>query len=179
MTWRLAHSLETLRDEVNRRWPHRSTVSDGTIGDAAHASRSRSSDHNPWVKDGTMGVVTAIDLTDDGDIAEIIVATLVKRRDPRVKYLIHNRRIWRSYAKPGIPAWTPAPYDGLNAHLKHVHVSVLPERARYDSTASWGLALGLTRVERARVLLEAAMAKRKPASAAKIRAALEALKGVR
>lgn len=137
MTWRLAESLDALRDEVNARWPNRSKVSDGTIGDAAHASRD--SDHNPWVKDGTTGVVTAMDVTDDGNIAEVIVATLVKRRDPRVKYLIHNRQIWRSYDKPGIPAWTPAPYTGDNPHLKHVHVSVNSDKADYDSRAPWGI----------------------------------------
>lgn len=176
MTWRLAHSLEALRDEVNQRWPNRSKASDGTIGDAAHASRD--SDHNPWVQDGTMGVVTAMDITDDGDIAEIIVRTLVARRDPRVKYLIHNRQIWRSYAKPGIPAWTPGPYDGVNAHLKHVHVSVQSDRPRYDSVASWGILLPPTRVARARELLKVALRKR-PRDAAKIRAALDSIKGLR
>ncbi|MQB02542.1 MAG: hypothetical protein GEU78_20460, partial [Actinobacteria bacterium] len=63
MAWRVARSLLTLRDQVDAAAPNRSKRSDGTIGDAAHASRS--SDHNPWVKDGATGVVTAIDLTHD------------------------------------------------------------------------------------------------------------------
>ncbi|HSX67221.1 hypothetical protein [Nocardioides sp.] len=172
--WRLAKSLETLRTEVNNRWPTRNKASDGTIGNAEHASRD--SDHNPWVKDGTMGVVTAIDLTDDEAVADVIARTLVARRDRRIKYVIFNRTIWRSYDKPGIPAWTPAPYSGVNAHLKHVHVSVQSDKARYDSTAPWGLTL--TRVARARRLLKAALVRR-PKDAAKIRTALEALKGLR
>ena len=56
MTWRLARSLETLRAQINRIAPNRSKVSDGTIGDAKHASRS--SDHNPWAKDGGVGDIT-------------------------------------------------------------------------------------------------------------------------
>ena len=63
MAWRVAKSLLKLRDQINAHAPKRSKKSDGYIGDAAHASRS--SDHNPWVKDGKMGVVTAADFTHD------------------------------------------------------------------------------------------------------------------
>lgn len=142
MTYRRAKALDKLVTEVNLRFPGRSKVSDGWIGDPAHATRN--SDHNPWVKDGAVGVVTAEDITEDDapgvpEIADFIVATLVKRRDKRVKYLIHEGRIWRSYAKPGIPAWTSSPYTGTNAHMHHVHISVLPDKALYDSTAGWGI----------------------------------------
>lgn len=47
-----------------------------------------------------------------------------------VDYVIWNRRIWRNYSKPGIPAHTWAHYfDGNSsnpnrAHTNHVHVSV-------------------------------------------------------
>lgn len=143
MTWRVAVSLEQLLHEVNGRWPSRSRASDGTIGDAAHARST--SDHNPWVKDRHgVGVVTAVDITtwaepDVPDLAAFIVARLVQRRDPRVKYLIHNRTMWRSYARPGIPPWSPAPYNGSNPHTSHLHVSVLPEEDRYDDASSWGV----------------------------------------
>jgi hypothetical protein len=142
MTYRCAKSLDKLLAEVNARFPPRSKASDGWIGDAAHATRD--SDHNPWVKDGTVGVVTARDFTEDDapgvpEIADLIVSTLVRRKDKRVKYVIHEGRIWRSYDKPGIPAWHPAPYTGTNSHTKHVHVSVLPTKALYDSTAGWGI----------------------------------------
>lgn len=136
--WRLARSLVVLGEEVNRRFPNRSKASDGTIGDADHSSRT--SDHNP----NSAGVVCARDITEDDapgvpEIADFIVATIVRRKDRRVKYLIHEGRIWRSYDKPGIPAWTSAPYDGPNGHFKHVHVSVGPDAGRYDSTAGWGI----------------------------------------
>lgn len=133
MTWRLAKSLETLRAQINAASPGRSKASDGSIGDAAHASRS--SDHNPWVMDGKVGVVTAIDITHDprngvdgGAIAEALKGSL----DPRIKYIIWKRRIW-----------TPAkgadwrPYTGTNPHDKHIHISVLAEKARYDDAGPW------------------------------------------
>ena len=131
MAWRVAKCLETLRQQVNAKWPGRSKASDGLIGDAAHASRK--SDHNPWVKDGSMGVVTALDITHDpahgcdaGKIAEAV------KSDPRVKYLIWNRRIWN----PSISkSWRA--YSGANPHTKHVHISVKPDKAHYDSTALW------------------------------------------
>lgn len=155
MTWpvdpRPAKALLALVGEVNTRFPNRSKASDGMLGDAAHATRD--SDHNPWVQDGSVGVVTAVDITDGSapgvpEIADLIVSTLVSRRDQRVKYIIHEGTIWRSYDKPGIPAWTPAPYTGSNGHFQHVHVSVLPEKVHYDSTAPWGITMPATPVNR-------------------------------
>ena len=61
MAWRVAQSLIRLRDQINLAAPTRSKASDGTIGDAAHATRD--SDHNPWVKEGALGIVTAMDIT--------------------------------------------------------------------------------------------------------------------
>lgn len=142
--WRVAKSLDKLLAEVNARFPNRPKGSDGDIGDADHSSRD--SDHNPWVDDpaSPVNVVTARDFTEGTapgvpEIADFIVNTLVRRKDKRVKYLICDGRIWRSYDKPGIPAWTSVPYSGVNAHTKHCHVSVLADKALYDSTAGWGI----------------------------------------
>jgi hypothetical protein len=131
MTYRLAKSLETFRAQANAQWPSRSKASDGWIGDSAHASRS--SDHNPWVKDGTTGVVTAFDLTNDPThgVDDERIANSIKI-DPRVKYLIWNRQIWNP-AK-GL-SWRP--YSGKNPHTKHLHISVRSEKKFYDSTAPW------------------------------------------
>jgi hypothetical protein len=52
-----------------------------------------------------------------------------------VKYIIWNRRICNSKVQP----WTWRPYTGTNPHNKHVHISVLPEKAKYDSRADWQL----------------------------------------
>ncbi len=132
MSWRLADSLERLRGEVNRRYPTRSKRADGTIGDAAH--RSRPSDHNP----NSLGVVTAIDITDDGDIGERLWQHILNHRDGRVKYAIFQRRMVRSYSKPGIPAWTPTVYNGANPHTSHIHISVSANKSAYDDDSPWG-----------------------------------------
>ncbi len=136
--WRVAKSLLALKQQVNTRSPTRRKGSDGTIGDAAHASRS--SDHNPWVIDGPNGVVTAMDITHDpargcdaGQLANAIQAS----RDPRVKYIIWNRRIANSSAIGNAAAWSWRPYGGDNPHDVHVHISVKSDKPKYDSTATW------------------------------------------
>lgn len=144
MTWRVARSLNQLLEQINRAAPNRSKKSDGSIGDAAHASRD--SDHNPWVTYDGQGIVTARDYTHDpagGFDAYAFAETLRQNRDGRIKYVISNRRMCRSYAKTiggrTYPAWSWAPYDGENPHDKHTHVSVQPDHARFDSTAAWDL----------------------------------------
>lgn len=137
--WRVATSLEKLLAEINTRSPRRSKASDGGIGNAEHASRE--SDHNPWVKDGSMGVVTARDFTNDpangfdsSDFAEWLRTRCKSGAESRVKYIISDRRI----ASATRENWAWRPYTGPNAHLKHVHVSVLATKGRYDDARSWG-----------------------------------------
>lgn len=145
MTYRLAKSLETLRSQVNAASPNRSKVSDGWVGDAAHASRS--SDHNPWVKDGKVGVVTALDITHDpahGIDSERLAEALRKSKDSRIKYIISNKKIasadkdfsWRKYT-------------GSNLHSKHVHISVKSSKALYDLTEPWTIDLNVSAQQQA------------------------------
>lgn len=138
MAWRLANSLSTLRKQINAQFPARSRVSDGSIGDAQHASRS--SDHNPWVRDGVTGVVTAIDITNDpvhGLSSQALAEALVESRDPRIKYIISNRRIISSIDKP----WVWRAYNGKNPHNHHVHISVHSAKVFYDDTQPWIIGL--------------------------------------
>jgi hypothetical protein len=130
MTWRLAQSLEVLRNQVDASFPNRSKVNDGTIGDASHAAST--SDHNP----NSSNVVTAIDITHDpahgfdaGHLAEILRLA----RDPRIKYVISNRRIFSSKVSP----WVWRSYNGANAHSEHVHISVMPDAALWDDRTPW------------------------------------------
>lgn len=135
-SWRIAKSLLTLREQVNLRAPNRSKLSDGAIGDRAHATRK--SDHNPWIIDGANGVVSAIDITHDparGCSAEQIAEALRSARDPRVKYVIWNRRIFSATVAP----WSWRRYTGANPHTKHVHISVKSDKPNYDSTANWAI----------------------------------------
>lgn len=149
--WRLAESLKKLREQINAAYPNRSKASDGSIGDAAHASRA--SDHNPWVRDGNMGIVTAIDITHDpagGCNAEKLAQSLVASRDSRIKYLIWNKRMVSSYAAHGVPAWTWRRYSGSNPHTKHLHISVHPGKVHYDSTLPWSIGVDADTVTTAR-----------------------------
>lgn len=141
MSWRIAKSLEELRTQVNKRAPNRSKASDGSIGDAKHASRS--SDHNPHVKDGKTGVVTAIDITHDpagGCDSYALAQSLIDSRDVRIKYIISNGKI--ASGADGPSAWVWRPYTGANPHSHHVHISVRAKKELYDGTAPWKFDLG-------------------------------------
>lgn len=130
--WRVCKALRKLQTQINIKFPKRSKLSDGTIGDAAHASRS--SDHNPWVVDAQgFGVVTAIDITHDikGGVDCNVLAERLKD-DPRVKYVIWNRRI---HDESKSPNWRP--YRGKNGHTQHVHISVHAIPRLYDNERDW------------------------------------------
>lgn len=137
-TWRPAESLIQLRNQINELAPHRSKTKDGTIGDADHASRK--SDHNPWILDSGVGVVTALDITHNpaaGCSAESIAESLRSSKDPRIKYVIWNRRIFSASIEP----WSWRTYGGESAHTGHIHVSVVSDKVMYDSVANWRILL--------------------------------------
>lgn len=140
MTWRVANSLDKLLEQLNEIAPNRSTVSDGSIGDAAHATRD--SDHNPWVPPPVGGVVTARDFTNDPAHGANMVAiseALREARDPRIKYVIWDHRMFSSYPASGYAAWEWRPYSGINPHDHHMHVSVQPTPYLYDSSKAWDI----------------------------------------
>ncbi len=129
MTWRLAPALQTLRDQINALWPDRNKDVDGAIGDAAH--RNRVSDHNP----DSDQIVTAIDITDDDSVGadmRVLAEVLRVNNDPRIKYVIHEGRMFSSYPTSSYPAWTWRPYSGLNGHFSHLHISVT-QAGKYDN----------------------------------------------
>ena len=143
MTWRVARSLNVLLDEVNKAAPKRSKRSDGSIGDAKHASRT--SDHNPWVKKHGIGVVRARDFTNDpkngcdsSDLAEEIRLLGKKGGHPALgkgAYVIADGRI--SSDSYGFGYWKK--YTGTNAHTQHCHVSVTTNPNGFDSPEKWGV----------------------------------------
>lgn len=131
---RLAKSLETLRRQIDEIYPNRSKVSDGWIGDTAHAARK--SDHNP----NSAGVVQALDITHDprpgeGPDTWKLAEILRINRDPRIKYVISNGRIFSSEKA----AWVWREYTGSNKHDRHIHVSVSGDVNFYDNAAEWKL----------------------------------------
>ncbi len=126
MADRLAKSLVTLRSQINDLSPNRSKVSDGWIGDKAHAARK--SDHNPL-----NGVVHALDITHDpahGIGGRAVAEALRAARDPRVDYVISDGEIMAGAAGPQPWAWRK--YTGANAHRHHVHISVVDGKAGDD-----------------------------------------------
>lgn len=129
---RIAKSLDVFRALINAKYPQRSKLSDGWIGDQAHAARA--SDHNP----NAAGVVTALDITHDpanGVDTWAIAETLRQNRDRRIKYVISNGRIFSSLVSP----WTWRPYTGANAHAHHIHISVDADPALYDDERPWAI----------------------------------------
>jgi hypothetical protein len=139
--WRVAESLLKLRKQVNAKFPDRKKDSDGTIGDEHHCPGP--SDHCPHVKDGGIGVVTAMDITHDpahGLDAGAVAETLRVSQDPRIQYIISNRRIANFQALGGQPPFAWRPYTGANPHDKHFHVSVKSGKTGsggYDTTTDW------------------------------------------
>jgi len=139
MAYRLAVSLDRMRTQFNAAVPHRSKASDGWIGDARH--QAATSDHNPWIKDGRMGIVTALDITHDprnGVDTYRVAENLRQKADPRIKYVISNGLIFSATSAP----WTWRRYTGTNPHRTHLHVSVKSTKAHYDNVTDWDLGLG-------------------------------------
>lgn len=136
MTCRPAPACRAVLDQANGLWPHRSRASDGICASSQHHKQNPTSDHEPDAK----GIAHAVDITHDpknGCDNDAIVAMLVARKEPRVKYLIHAKKIWRSYRtnprQP--PAWEPEPYGGPNPHTQHLHISVWTEHE--NDTSPW------------------------------------------
>lgn len=130
MAWRVAYSLDVLLGQLNAHAPNRSKVSDGSIGDAVHATRD--SDHNPWYGPG---IVTARDFTHDqagGLGCHWLAAALTASGDRRIKYIIWNRRLWAA------GSWRT--YTGPNPHTRHLHLSVVASPACDDITP-WPLGM--------------------------------------
>lgn len=139
--WTLVADLASLRAEFDTLAPERDKVSDGSIGNAAHAAES--SDHNPDETGNTptkdaddINEVHAIDVDDDlhkpGWTMDRCVAIIVTRHrtglDNRLQNVIYNRRIWsRSWG------WTARAYTGASAHTEHAHFS-----SRYGSGSGSG-----------------------------------------
>lgn len=131
--WRLAPALAALIGEVDRRSPNRSTASDGSIGDAAHASRE--SHHNPWE-----GYVDALDVTNDplhGVDAWLLANAL--KDDPRLEYTVafnplraHDVIYSAARADEG---WR---LNGTGtAHRSHVHWSLRREMSARLDVRPW------------------------------------------
>lgn len=136
-SWIVAPALDELLRQLNEHAPRRSRASDGSIGDAAHASRD--SDHNPWWTFDGQPYVTARDFTHDpagGLDCEKLATALRLSRDQRIKYVIWNGHIMAGAGGPSPWAWRI--YNGTNQHKHHLHLSVVPQAISL-ARIPWGL----------------------------------------
>jgi len=132
----VAKSLLTLLDQVNARFPNRSTVDDGTIGNEAH--QATKSDHNKDRK----GVVRALDLTNDpahGFVARQLAQQLLDSRDNRLSYVISNNQMARTYPREGTIPWQWSKYTGPSPHTEHCHVSAVGNDVLAEDPRPWSL----------------------------------------
>lgn len=146
MTWRVAASLLTLRDQINASYPGRSKGSDGTIGDPAHQAQGSASDHNPWftLPGDPTGIVTALDITHDpahGLDIDALSDQLAQSRDRRIKYIIANDLILSGAGGPS--PWVWRAYGGSDPHTNHLHLSVVAS-SLCDAAGPWAITGGST-----------------------------------
>lgn len=127
MNWYVDHGLEVLIQQVKSKYPG---IVVGTIADSHHKPPS---DHIPEAD----GSVDAADFMlgshfskSDGDW---LVGKLVEHRDPRIAYIIWQRRIISATVSP----WVWRPYGGSDPHTGHVHLSVNDKHT--TDTREWDL----------------------------------------
>jgi hypothetical protein len=121
VTPKLCKAGQQLRLQIDDSYPDRDRTSDGWIGDTRH--QARPSDHNP----DEQGIVRAIDIDRDlsgkakpdlmPDLADQL-RLCAKSGDKRISYIIFQSKICSSKK-----AWAWRPYDGINKHNHHCHVS--------------------------------------------------------
>jgi hypothetical protein len=133
--WRTVGAITTLGQQIEQLRPGSYPV-DGTVASKAHDVVSPNSDHRPdW---DVPGNVRAIDFGGPAGFIDDTVEAIRVSRDPRVRYVIHDRRMFSSYPKPGYPPFTWRPYTGPAPHSSHAHVSVVDD-VRGESTVPWDL----------------------------------------
>lgn len=141
-SWKLTDGLQNLRRQVNAAFPNRSTVSDGTIGDAAH--QGHTSGHNPddtpgskpeWDGDpDSTPEVRAWDMTADlGDGVSTQTFVDHVRKLPNlgsvIRYMIYNHKMY--HVDDG---FRPTAYTGSSPHTEHVHFSGARSQAADNNT---------------------------------------------
>jgi len=117
----LCKAGQQLRLQIDDTYSDRDRTSDGWIGDTRH--QAGVSDHNP----DAMGIVRAIDIDRDlsGKAKPDLMPNLAdqirlcaRAGDKRISYVIFDGKITSSKK-----AWVWRPYDGINKHNHHCHIS--------------------------------------------------------
>jgi hypothetical protein len=122
----LCKAGETLREQIDERYPSRDKTSDGWIADARHIAAG-TSDHIPSSK---TGCVFAIDVDKDlsgkskPDLMPYLADQIREcaKTDGRISYVIFDGKIASKKSR-----WVFKPYSGINAHRHHCHISFTPK----------------------------------------------------
>ncbi len=137
--WEVSAAIAQLIDQVEAVWEIRHPT-DGTVASRGHDRRSPRSDHRPS-RAAPFGVVRAVDIGETvEDRGELLAEQIRQSRDPRVRYVIHEGRLFSSYDHRNGPPYMWRRYSGTNPHTNHVHVSVLP--LGDTDGGAWGIDLG-------------------------------------
>jgi hypothetical protein len=122
--WRAAGAIVTFGRQIEEIRPGRFRT-DGTVASKAHDKNSPKSDHRPSPRTG-LGIVRALDFAEGtrGFVDEVAEA-LRQSQDPRINYVIHDRRKFSSFSTSRFDAWEWRPYTGENGHKTHGHLSVM------------------------------------------------------
>jgi hypothetical protein len=119
---RLSRSAIQLREQIDDAFPDRDRTADGWLGDARHSTRK--SDHNPDADGWVRAIDIDRDLNGKGRKPDVMpdlvdqIRVAAKSGDKRISYIIFNGKI-ASNKK----AWRWRPYDGINKHNHHAHIS--------------------------------------------------------
>jgi len=126
---RLVAAGVTLRAQINKRWPTREKLSDGWIGDRAHAARR--SDHNPDSKGWVHALDIDADLLGKGKrarsrkVAQELADQLIEYArsgapgSERLKYVVFDNHIASGTYSKQFWTWR----KGSWGHTEHIHVS--------------------------------------------------------
>jgi hypothetical protein len=130
---RLSKSAIQLREQIDDAFPGRDRTSDGWIGDTRHAARK--SDHNPDAQGWVRAIDIDRDLNGKGRKPDVMpdlvdqIRVAAKSGDKRISYIIFDGKI--ASAKK---AWRWRPYDGINKHNHHAHISFT---TKGDEDSTW------------------------------------------
>jgi hypothetical protein len=123
-SWRAAGSIVTFGQQIEEIRPG-SFRTDGTVASKNHDKVSPNSDHRPSPRSG-LGTVRALDFAEGArGFVDEVAESLRLSQDPRILYVIHDRRKFSSTRTRKFDAWEWRPYTGQNGHQTHGHLSVV------------------------------------------------------
>lgn len=140
--WVLAPALVTYTNQIVVYRPGGPWIDDGTVASKGHDAANPNSDHTVWPQTGA-GVVYAVDVHESApNVIDELAESLRKSRDPRLKYFIHDGRMFSSYSNSARSAWQWGEYTGYNDHEKHGHLSIYHTAGLANDTSQWAVPSG-------------------------------------